>query len=128
MTLVHLGAYTVHSDDAVPEGAVVGHAGETTGGEWQRAYVHLGVRRTSDPHGYLDPLTLLPPRGGAATQPLPEPPAVEAPVPRLCRRRWLHPPSRCRPEPARRRGSCACAGGGSGRAGAVAPAARGSGS
>jgi hypothetical protein len=79
MTLVHLGAISVERDALVTEGEAVGTIGPTGDAEQLEPYVHLGVRITSDPHGYLDPLALLPAR---ETVPVPVPPAPPAdPVP-----------------------------------------------
>jgi hypothetical protein len=95
VTLVHLGAVGVVRGAAVAEGAAVGAVGPSGEAEHDRPYVHLGVRVTSDPQGYVDPLGLLPPRppsqpppaptdeeraGDAPLEPLPEV-APEAPAP-----------------------------------------------
>ena len=81
VTLVHLGAIAVEREQQVAEGAGVGSAGESGRPEHAETYVHLGVRVTADPNGYVDPLALLP--GREAPPPAaPEPPAQapEAPV------------------------------------------------
>src|SRR6266540_4996201 len=62
VTLVHLGAIGVGVGTAVDEGEVVGTIGPSGEPEWPEPYVHLGIRLTSDPHGYLDPLLFLPAR------------------------------------------------------------------
>ena len=80
VTLVHLGAFSVGKGDAVGEGAPVGTIGPSGTPEHDVPYVHLGVRVTSDSQGYVDPLTLLPPRAAPAPPPPPSPappPAVE---------------------------------------------------
>ena len=74
VTLTHLGSITVARGAAVAEGAPVGTIGPSGDGEVAEPYVHLGVRLTAQEQGYLDPATLLPPRGAA-------PPAEPAPVP-----------------------------------------------
>ena len=81
VTLVHLGAIAVEREQQVAEGAGVGSAGGSGRPEHAETYVHLGVRVTADPNGYVDPLALLP--GREAPPPAaPEPPAQapEAPV------------------------------------------------
>ena len=83
VTLLHLGSIGVVEGDGVAEGEAVGTVGPTGDPELDGAYVHLGIRRADDPKGYVDPLTLLPPR----PEPAPAPPAprpgapVEPPVP-----------------------------------------------
>jgi murein DD-endopeptidase MepM/ murein hydrolase activator NlpD len=62
VTLVHLGAIAVRQDARVAEGAAVGTVGPSGEAEHARPYVHLGIRVADDPHGYLDPLGLLPAR------------------------------------------------------------------
>lgn len=77
VTLTHLGSISVVQGVAVAEGDEVGTIGPSGTAEADEPYVHLGVRVTADPDGYLDPLSLLPPpaeAGGsesdsAATQP-----------------------------------------------------------
>jgi Peptidase family M23 len=66
VTLVHLGSTAVTRGAEVAEGDVVGTVGPSGEPELPRPYVHLGVRRTADPNGYLDPLAFLPAR---ATEP-----------------------------------------------------------
>ena len=103
VTLTHLGSISVARNAAVAEGSPVGTIGPSGDGEVSQPYVHLGVRLTAQAQGYLDPLTLLPPRGAA-------PPADPAPVPSpsacftagICARCRRHRPSR-RPPPLRRR-------------------------
>ena len=74
VTLTHLGSISVVRSAAVAEGGPVGTIGPSGDGEVPQPYVHLGVRLTAQAQAYLDPLTLLPPRGAA-------PPADPAPVP-----------------------------------------------
>jgi hypothetical protein len=60
VTLTHLGTTLVAKGASVAEGEVVGAIGPSGTPELERPYVHLGIRTTSDPNGYLDPLSLLP--------------------------------------------------------------------
>ncbi|MGH3142816.1 MAG: murein hydrolase activator EnvC family protein, partial [Gaiellales bacterium] len=69
VTLVHVGSIAVSKGDAVREGAVVGSIGPSGTPEHRVPYVHLGIRVASDPNGYVNPLTLLPPRGAPAPPP-----------------------------------------------------------
>ena len=78
VTLVHLGSFSVAKGDAVPEGSVVGTIGPSGTPEHEAPYVHLGIRVTSEPQGYVDPMTLLPPRAAPAPPP---PPPSPAPAP-----------------------------------------------
>jgi len=85
VTLLHLGALGVGRGAAVGEGDRVAIVGPSDGIEHTVPYVHLGVRVTTDPQGYLDPLSLLPPPVPAApeeTQPDPSPDtSPESPTP-----------------------------------------------
>ena len=62
VTLTHLGEIVVRKGEVVSEDAAVGRAGSSGAPEWSRPYVHLGIRVAMQPDGYLDPLSLLPPR------------------------------------------------------------------
>jgi hypothetical protein len=74
VTLVHLGSFVVGRGAAVAEGATVATVGPSGEPELAEPYVHLGVRRTADEHGYVDPLAFLPAGAG-------EPPTeADAPV------------------------------------------------
>src|SRR5919108_1553942 len=80
VTLLHLGSVTVAAGDDVAEGEAVGTIGPTGEVEADEPYLHLGIRRGDDPHGYVDPLTLLPPReevAAPAPAPAPTPAAPE---------------------------------------------------
>jgi Peptidase family M23 len=80
VTLLHLGSFEVAPETAVPEGAPLGTIGPSGDTEHDEPYVHLGIRVSSDPHGYVDPLTLLPQE---RVQPPPAPapqPSVPAPA------------------------------------------------
>jgi hypothetical protein len=78
VTLVHLGSIGVERAAAVDEGMSVGTIGPTGDAEHSEPYVHLGIRVTSDPHGYLNPLDFLPDRDSL---PAPAPPPAAEPVP-----------------------------------------------
>src|SRR5690242_68537 len=56
VTLVHLGAIDVAKGGAVGEGDVVAAVGWSGTPEVDVTSVFLGIRRTADPQGYLDPL------------------------------------------------------------------------
>lgn len=60
VTLTHLGSMAVSKGAAVGEGDTVGAVGPSGTPEVDGPYVHLGIRRTADQNGYLDPLTFLP--------------------------------------------------------------------
>ena len=60
VTLTHLGSLLVAKGTTVAEGDAVGTIGPSGTPEFARPYVHLGIRTTSDPNGYLDPLGFLP--------------------------------------------------------------------
>jgi hypothetical protein len=78
VTLVHLGGIGVERGQELVEGAGVGAAGPSGDAEHAEPYVHLGVRATADPIGYVDPLGLLPARE-APPPPSPAPPAEQVP-------------------------------------------------
>ena len=83
VTLVHLGSIAVAPGAVVAEGNALGTVGPSGDPEHTIPYVHLGVRLTADPTGYLDPLGLLPASAGEpvpepAPAPTPEPPRVPA--------------------------------------------------
>lgn len=83
VTLLQLGEILVARGQLVEEGAVVARVGPSGDAVTAEAHVHLGVRVASEPDGYLDPLTLLPPREPSVDEPEPvEAPAVveEAPA------------------------------------------------
>ncbi len=76
ITLVHLGSIALGAGTAVDEGEVVGTIGPSGEPEGPEPYVHLGIRLTADPNGYVDPLSLLPARAPAS-----EPPPASQPQP-----------------------------------------------
>jgi len=75
-TLTHLGAVSVARGATVREGDAVGTVGPSGTAEFDVPYVHLGIRASSNPEGYLDPLSFLP----APDQPAPPPSAAPTPV------------------------------------------------
>jgi hypothetical protein len=85
VTLVHLGSLGVSRNAPVGEGDRIGTLGSSGDAEWDQPYLHLGVRLTSDPNGYVDPLRFLPPRsvagGAVAVAPAPVPSDPEPQVP-----------------------------------------------
>src|SRR4051812_42754296 len=76
VTLLHLGSIGVARGATVVEGEPVGTVGSSATVQETEPYLYLGVRRAADPQGYLDPLTLLPPR--AQTPPAFTEPAAAA--------------------------------------------------
>lgn len=88
VTLTHLGTLAVERGASVAEGDVVGAVGPSGTPELDVPYVHLGVRTSSDPNGYLDPLSLLPaiappspPAASGAPADSSAPPVEAAPAP-----------------------------------------------
>jgi hypothetical protein len=76
VTLVHLGSIGVAVGTQIGEGDVVGTVGPSGEPEGTEPYLHLGVRHTADENGYVDPLTVLPPRQWPE-----QPPPVQPPPP-----------------------------------------------
>jgi hypothetical protein len=66
VTLTHLGSIGVAKGATVDEGDAIGTVGPSGTPEVDGPYVHLGIRVTADPNGYVDPLGLLPPAPAAA--------------------------------------------------------------
>jgi len=60
VTLTHLGSIGVVKGATVAEGDAIGAVGPSGTPEVDGPYVHLGIRLTADPNGYIDPLSLLP--------------------------------------------------------------------
>jgi hypothetical protein len=60
VTLTHLGSIAVAKGAAIAEQDTVGTVGPSGTPEVDGPYLHLGIRMTSDPDGYVDPLGLLP--------------------------------------------------------------------
>jgi hypothetical protein len=77
VTLTHLGAILVAKSASVAEGQAVGTIGPSGTPEFDRPYVHLGIRTTSEPNGYLDPLRLLPPPAAQSAPAQSEPAAAQ---------------------------------------------------
>ena len=61
-TLLHLGSIGVTRGARVQEGATVGTVGPSGVAAHSDPYVYFGLRETSDPQGYVDPLPFLPAR------------------------------------------------------------------
>src|SRR5689334_3818111 len=80
VTVIHLGSIAVTRGAAIAEGATVGTVGPSP--DTPDPSVYLGIRIASDPQGYIDPLSLLPPRAVTPLPaPLPAPTPAPAPVP-----------------------------------------------
>ena len=62
ISVTHLAAVAATKGPTIAEGAVIGFAGLSGGSEWPSPYVHLGIRTSNAADGYVDPMTLLPPR------------------------------------------------------------------
>jgi len=75
-TLVHLGSIGAKRGALVGEGSVVGTVGPSGVVELADPFVYFGVRVTSDPQGYVDPLTLLPSRAVRVSPSTTETPAT----------------------------------------------------
>jgi hypothetical protein len=80
VTLTHLGSIGVATGAAVSEGDVVATVGPSGAPEQSVPYVHLGIRLTTDPLGYVDPLGLLPAPESPPPPPTPAPTPVPQPV------------------------------------------------
>jgi hypothetical protein len=74
VTETQLGSIGAMKGTSVAEGAQVGSVGSN-------ASMHLGIRITSDPQGYLDPLAFLPPREPVVAPVVAEPAPVPAEAP-----------------------------------------------
>jgi hypothetical protein len=79
VTLVHLGTIETARSAIVAEGDRVGTVGPSGDPEYAEPYVHLGIRLTADPNGYVDPLGFLPARPERAAE-APEPAPQPAPA------------------------------------------------
>lgn len=78
VTLTHLGSILVAKGATIAEQDPVGTIGPSGTPEVAGPYVHLGIRVASDPNGYVDPLSLLPPAadsGGSSSDPTTSQPA-----------------------------------------------------
>jgi pyruvate/2-oxoglutarate dehydrogenase complex dihydrolipoamide acyltransferase (E2) component len=67
VTLTHLGTIAVAKGATVAEEQAVGTIGPSGTPEVDGPYVHLGIRLSADPNGYVDPLSLLPPVPASST-------------------------------------------------------------
>jgi hypothetical protein len=76
VTLLQLAAVDVMRGVIITEGAYVGRVGESEDAVTREPHVHLGIRVAADRDGYVDPLTLLPPREAV----VPAAPKQEDPV------------------------------------------------
>ena len=95
VTLTHLGTIAVTKGATVAEQQAIGTVGPSGTPEVDGPYVHLGIRVSADPNGYVDPLSLLPAvpaSGGTAqtgstsavsTSPAKKPAASPSPRPRV---------------------------------------------
>ena len=79
VTVLHLGSVAVRRGASIAEGAPIGTVGPSGEAELSVPYVYLGVRRSGEPNGYLDPLLFLP-RPEAAPSSPPASGAQPAPV------------------------------------------------
>ncbi|MGI9657901.1 MAG: peptidoglycan DD-metalloendopeptidase family protein [Gaiellaceae bacterium] len=69
LTLQQLGEIAIAKGDTVGEGVVVASVGLSSDAATPEAHVHLGVRVSSERHGYVDPLSLLTTSSVAPVQP-----------------------------------------------------------
>ena len=85
VTLTHLGSIAVTKGASVVEGDGVGTIGPSDEPGVSDAHVHVGIRRTSDEYGYVDPAGMLPARdaapGSTSTPDAPADPAAAIAVP-----------------------------------------------
>src|SRR5205085_2258881 len=75
VTLTHLGSIHVKKGATVAEGDGVGTIGPSGEPDVSEPYVHLGIRRTAEAEGYVDPVGLLPARVAAPPALVPAAPA-----------------------------------------------------
>jgi hypothetical protein len=68
ITLTHLGSIGVAKGATVAEEGAIGTVGPSGTPEFDEPYVHLGIRVTADPNGYVDPLGILPPVSGSGIE------------------------------------------------------------
>ena len=69
VTLTHLGSIAVTKGASVVEGDGVGTIGPSDEPGVSDPHVHLGIRRTSDEYGYVDPAAMLPLRPSSVVEP-----------------------------------------------------------
>ena len=70
VTLTQLGSIAVTKGATVAEGDGVGSIGPSGDPEVSGPYVQLGIRQADNDQGYVDPLTLLPPRPQPGADPV----------------------------------------------------------
>ena len=99
VTLVQLGTIGVTRGADVAEGTVVGTIGSSGEPGVAGPHVHLGVRLTSDPNGYLDPLRFLPPRPAETPESEPAPAPASEPAPAPAANAWAPPAASPQPTP-----------------------------
>src|SRR5512133_3800162 len=99
VTLTHLGSTGAQRGDTVGEGSAIATVGPSGTPEHDVPYVHLGIRRSEDPNGYIDPLLFLPARPPAPPPPAPAPPPP-TPAPSSAPPAKLASPSAAAPKPA----------------------------
>ena len=80
VTLLHLGTIGAVRGASVSEGDPVGTVGPSGVPELPEPYVYLGIRVTSDPNGYVDPVKFLPAASAPAPAPAPAPALAPAPA------------------------------------------------
>jgi len=84
VTLTHLGSIAVAKGATLAEQDTIGTVGPSGTPEESGPYVHLGIRLTADPNGYVDPLGLLPPAPESGStqddQPAPQPSSSATPT------------------------------------------------
>ena len=99
ITLLQLGSVAVPVRTTIAEGEVVGTVGSSADAQVAEPHVHLGIRLTAEPHGYVDPLALLPARHSRpaepapAPAPAPPPSAAPAPAPEPAKQVDVPPPA-----------------------------------
>ena len=79
VSLLHLGSISVGRGAVIDEGSVVGTVDVSGDPAYDRPYLYLGVRIASDPQGYIDPLSVLPPLATEPAAPADEAPAAASP-------------------------------------------------
>jgi hypothetical protein len=95
---LHLSSVSVQRGEAVSAGQRLGAVGTTGRRSVDQPHLHFGVRLADDEHHYVDPLSLLPPLGGARAEP---PVRAPATVPVLTRPEPVRAPAATARKPAR---------------------------
>ncbi|HEX6583770.1 MAG TPA: peptidoglycan DD-metalloendopeptidase family protein [Thermoleophilaceae bacterium] len=78
---LHLSSLAVRADEHVSAGERLGAVGTTGERSAAEPHLHFGVREAGSRHGYLDPLSLLPPPPAPPGAPHPAPEPAPAPAP-----------------------------------------------